>query len=271
MAGLQRRLEAIPGVGRTLSIADFILSMDAALNPDGPVQGTIPAGQNSIAQYLLLYSLSADPGDFDTYVDYGYQKALVTVFLHNESSLFLDLLVDEIGAELGATLPADVTYSIGGTITGPSALNEVLVVGKLNNILMIAAVLFLFSSVLFRSPLVGLLIVLPLAATVVINYGVMGWSGIPLQMATATISAMAVGIGADYSIYFTYRLREELVKSSGNLEEAVLATYKTAGQAVVYVATAVIGGYSVLMLSYGFMIHFWLGLLVTLSMLVSAA
>ncbi|MEQ8332564.1 outer membrane lipoprotein-sorting protein [Nisaea sp.] len=271
IVGVQRRLEGLPGVGKTLSIADFILSMDAALKPNGTGEGGIPAGQDSIAQYLFLYSLSADPGDFDTYVDYGYRKALVTVFLRDESSKFLERLTAEIGAELKTALPADVTYSIGGTITGPSALNEVLVIGKLNNILMIAAVLFVFSSVLFRSPLVGLLIVLPLAATVLINYGVMGWFGIPLQMATATISAMAVGIGADYAIYFTYRLREELLRSSGDLETAVLATYKTAGQAVIYVATAVIGGYSVLMLSYGFLIHFWLGLLVTLSMLVAAA
>lgn len=271
ISGLQRRLEALPGVGKTLSIADFIESMDAALRPDDPDKGRVPKGQDLIAQYLFLYSLSADPADFDTYVDNGYQRALITVFLRDESSRFLELLTHEIDTELKTTLPKDMAYSLGGTITGPSALNEVLVIGKLSNIAMIAAVLFIFSSALFRSISVGFLIVLPLAATVIVNYGIMGWAGIPLQMATATISAMAVGIGADYSIYFAYRLREELRRFPGDLEAAVSVTYKTAGQAVVYVATAVIGGYSVLMLSYGFMIHFWLGLLVTLSMLVSAA
>ena len=43
-----------------------------------------------------------------------------------------------------------------------------------------------------------------------VNFGLMGLTGIPLNIATSLISAMAVGIGADYAIYLIYRFREEL-------------------------------------------------------------
>ena len=78
------------------------------------------------------------------------------------------------------------------------------------NIAQIMGAVFLISALLFRSLLAGALVLVPLFAAVLANFGVMGAFGIPLQIATALVSAMAVGIGADYGIYLSYRLREEL-------------------------------------------------------------
>ena len=65
------------------------------------------------------------------------------------------------------------------------------------------------TSILLRSLAGGLLVLLPLATSALVNLGLMGWTGIPLSMGTAAISAMAVGIGADYAVYFIFRVREE--------------------------------------------------------------
>jgi hypothetical protein len=81
---------------------------------------------------------------------------------------------------------------------------------------------------------------------------------------------MAIGIGADYAIYLLYRLREELWRD-GDVDRALRETMKSAGKAVIYVASAISGGYAVLMLSFNFYVHVWLGLLIVLSMIVSAA
>ncbi|MHA2504419.1 MAG: ATP-binding cassette domain-containing protein, partial [Candidatus Kariarchaeaceae archaeon] len=42
---------------------------------------TIPDSRDAVAQYLLLYSLSGDPDDFDEVVDYDYRQANVIVML----------------------------------------------------------------------------------------------------------------------------------------------------------------------------------------------
>jgi predicted RND superfamily exporter protein len=103
---------------------------------------------------------------------------------------------------------------------------------------------------------------------VTINFGLMGALDIPLDMATATISAMAVGIGADYAVYFLSRVREELGRS-GDLDRALATTYETSGKAVVFVSSAVALGYSTLCLS-GFAAHVRLGGLVAVAMVSSA-
>jgi predicted RND superfamily exporter protein len=96
----------------------------------------------------------------------------------------------------------------------------------------------------------------------------MGLLGIRLNIATSVISAMAVGLGADYAIYLVYRLREELDQS---LDEAaaVRTALTTAGKATLFVASAVAGGYGLLALSWGFNIHIWFAILIMSAMLVS--
>jgi predicted RND superfamily exporter protein len=96
----------------------------------------------------------------------------------------------------------------------------------------------------------------------------MGALGLPLDNMTAAISAMAVGIGADYAMYLLFRIRQE-AETSASLEGAVETALGTAGKAVLFVSTAVSLGYATLMLS-GFAVHVQLGGLVALAMVVSS-
>lgn len=93
------------------------------------------------------------------------------------------------------------------------ALNEEMIRGKALNIIQIAAITFLMTALVRRSLLGGFFVIIPLALSVLINFGIMGLSGITLGIGTAAITAMAVGIGADYEIYLIFRLREEFKKS----------------------------------------------------------
>jgi len=86
---------------------------------------------------------------------------------------------------------------------------------------------------------------------------------------TSMISAMAVGIGADYAVYFLFRLREELA-GGADLDEALGRTLRTSGKAVLFVSSAIAVGYATLCLS-GFGLHVQLGSLVALAMIVSSA
>ena len=268
MDGLQHLLDQQPNVGKTMSIADFIKRMNQALHSDDPAFYKIPEDQNLISQYLLLYSLSGEPGDFDSYVDYGYRMANMTVFLKTDSTAYTEELIAKIKVFAAANFPNDVKVRFGG-LADAVAMNEVMVQGKILNILQIAAVVFLISSLVFRSLVAGILVLLPLLIAVLVNFGLMGWSGIYLNISTSLTSAMAVGIGADYAIYLIYRLREELAAGVDETT-AVRNVITTAGKAVLFVAIAVAAGYGVLLTSYGFNIHKWLAILIGTSMIVSA-
>jgi hypothetical protein len=266
---IQLHLMQEPKVGRTLSLVDFIKRMNQAVNADKPSFYSIPASQDLVAQYLLLYSSGGEPQDFDSYVDNEYQKAAIQIFCKTDSSVELRGLVDRTQAYADSIVPPGVSVRIGGGQISGVAIDEEMVRGKVLNILQILACVFLISSIVFRSPLAGALILVPLIATVFVNFGFMGLFGIPLNIPTSLVSAMAVGVGADYAIYLAFRMREEL-RSPQPEAEALKKAFLSAGKATLFVSTAVAGGFGVLMLSWGFFMHFWLGLLIALAMFTSS-
>lgn len=268
MARTQEWLAAQPGVGHTLSLVDMLKQINRGMT-GGTGPASLPQDGDLISQYLLLYSMSGEPGDFDGLVDYGYRNAIIQAFVKTDSSVFVADLDERIRPVIAANFPPNVQVRLGGSITTPTAMNDVMVNGKIKNVLQIYVMVFVVSALLFRSLSLPGLILLPLVFTTLAVFGVMGFAGVPLQIATATVSALAIGIGADYAIYMTWRLREEL-RSGAPESEAIRATFASAGKAVMFVASAVGVGYAVLMASAGFNIHIWLGMLTVVSMAVAA-
>jgi hypothetical protein len=86
-------------------------------------------------------------------------------------------------------------------------------------------------------------------------------------MGSSTLIAMAAGVGADYAIYFLYRLREERARR-GSDAEALGVALQTSGRAVIFVATSIGAGFGVMALSKFRGLNLF-GQLMPLAMLVS--
>lgn len=265
---LQRYLETLEGVGKTISIVDFLKRMNQAINNEDDAYFRIPENRELVSQYLLLYSMASDPTDFDVYVDYNYRTVNVTAFLKNDSSVYLTNLVTNVQAYADSHLSGDLRLMIGGSAAQNAALSEVLVRDKVLNIVLIISVIFVISSLVFRSIFGGILVISPLVITVAANTGIMGLFGIKLNIPTSLSFSIIVGIGADFTIYLLYRMREQIAMGVDEMT-AIRHVLNTAGKACLYVATAVAGGYSVLILSVGFYVHVWMGILLVSGMLVS--
>lgn len=270
MERTQRYIERMPEVGKTLSLVDLLKRMNSSMNGGEKAFDTLPGSQDLVSQYLLLYSMSGQPTDFDPYIDYDYKNANLIVWMKNDSSRFAGKAVADIRAFVEPQLPKGVRIQIGGSVPQSSALSETLVEGKIRNILQMMLVVLIAGAIIFRSLAAGLYLAAPLLLTVLVNFGVMGLTGIPLNTPNSVNSAMAIGIGADYAIYLLYRFREEYA-GLGDFDLALRETMQTAGKAIVYVASAIAGGYSVLLFSFGFYVHIWFGILIVMSMIVSAA
>jgi uncharacterized protein len=163
---------------------------------------------------------------------------------------------------------SSVSARVGGGVANAIALNETMVHGKTVNLVQISLLVLIITSILLRSITGGFLVLLPLGTAALVNLGLMGWTGILLSMSTAAISAMAIGIGADYAVYLIFRVREEYHRQ-GDLREATATALTTSGKAIAYVASAVAGGYLCLTLSF-FKVHVLLGVLVALTMVTSS-
>lgn len=252
MVALQTFLNEQANVGKTQSIADLIKRMNRAMHGDDAAYDKIPDSRELVAQYLLLYSSSGDPQDFDSFVDSNYQKAVIWVYLKTDSTAYTVQLYAKAQRIIAENFPKDITVRIGGSVPQAIAMDDVVIEEKLYNILQMGVVLFFLSSLILRSFVGGLFVVTPLIAVVMTNFGILGWFNIPLDVGSALAATLAIAIGADYELYLMFRLKEELAKTQ-NLKTALHDSFITAGKAIILAALSVAGGYSILLISdFGF-------------------
>ena len=139
-----------------------------------------------------------------------------------------------------------------------------------SQILTLAAVIgaiFLMFIALFRSLQLAAIGIVPTAVSAGIVLGLMGWLGIPLDLMTITIAAIAIGIGVDDSIHYMHRFKHEIAVDS-NYWQAVQRCHMSVGRAMYYTSITVILGFSILVLSrFVPTIHF--GVLTSLAMAVA--
>jgi hypothetical protein len=126
-------------------------------------------------------------------------------------------------------------------------------------------VIFILLSIIFRSAIAGLLGIIPLSVSVLILFGLMGLTGVRLDIATALLSSVMIGVGVDYTIHFLWRYREER-RQNRFPREAVITTITTTGRGIIFNALSVIVGFVVLIISSFTPIRFF-GILVVVSIL----
>lgn len=263
MSGLQQAMAKDPGVGRTSSLADIIRRTYEVFAPEDAVNG-LPADAALIGQLFFL----ADSPGFERFVDRSYSRAVVLGFLNREDSDLTRSVIGRLTDYLQQHPPRDIRVSLAGGV-GPTllALNDHTVRGKILNIAVVLAVIFVIASILLRTPLGGALVTAPLVMALIVNLGFLSWFGVAFDVGGATIVAIGVGIGADYAIYCLYRLREEF-RRTGNIDLALRATLETTGRAVAFVALSISAGFSVYLISdfYSFRL---LGSFIPLTMMTS--
>jgi predicted RND superfamily exporter protein len=263
MTGLQQAMAQDPDVGRTSSIADMIRRTYEVFAPEEAAHG-LPMEAEVIGQLFYL----ADSPAFERYVDRSYSRSVVLGFLNREDSALTRRVMARLEAYLANNPPPTIRVSLAGGV-GPTllALNDHTVKGKVLNMLVVFAVIFVIASMLLRTPLGGVYVTAPLAMALIVNLGVFAWLGVAFDLSGASIAAIGIGIGADYAIYTLYRLREEF-RRTGKIDEALRAMMETTGRAVLFVALAISAGFGVYLTSdfYAFRI---LGIFVPLTMLIS--
>jgi hypothetical protein len=147
-------------------------------------------------------------------------------------------------------------------------LDRKLFLSQFQSMGMAVLLVFFMLLILLRSPQGALFSLIPIIFTVTINFGIMELLRIPLDEATVMIAALAIGIGIDYVIHFTNRLKEEL-ENKGNLELAIKESIETTGLAILINAISVAVGFLALFGAQLVPLQRF-GILVTGTMLVSS-
>jgi predicted RND superfamily exporter protein len=111
------------------------------------------------------------------------------------------------------------------------------------------AAIWIMLTILFRSPIMAALVILPEMLPVLLVLGVMGFTGIALDMVTVIIASVALGIGIDAAIQYAVRFRNELARSDGDIAEAIKRSHATIGRAILIATSIVFAGFAMLCFS----------------------
>lgn len=259
----ESELKKMPQVGRTASLATLIKKMSTALNDSSEIgYNAIPESRDAVAQYLELYSMSADVADFERFVNFDYTKTLMTVQYHAASLNEVDKLLSSMD-DLLKEEPAPVV--IGGFSLIDKELSESVKTGQYYSLLVAFIAILILLSVIFRSFVAGFMGSLPLVFAVFCTFGLMGWIGIELNIVTALLSSISIGLGVDFTIHIFWRLRFEL-SNGKDWVSAVKSTEVGIGRGISINAFSVMIGFSVLFLSAFPLIQSF-GFLIILSLL----
>jgi uncharacterized protein len=128
-----------------------------------------------------------------------------------------------------------------------------------------AAAMITMMTLAFRSLRIGLISLIPNLLPIVIVIGTMGWLDFPINIASAMISTVSLGLTIDASIFYISgfrRARRQGLDSS----QALRATQRDVGRALVYACLALVIGFLVLTLSH-FVPLIYFGVLVSVAMI----
>jgi len=255
----------------SITAEEFLQIINREFNYNGEAYNEIPYDpakypvadraelKNLISQYLLLYS-----GNLDDFADDDLEptQARIMVQMRTTGNRFTKKIDRDIMQYVEDYFPEGYTVEIAGIANIESSLTDFIIKAQMKSIIISLSLVFIIVSVSFRSAAAGIFGIIPLSLSLLINFAVMGFMGIRLDITTAMVASITIGIGIDYAIHFLSGYHIER-KKTNDLEKVTKNTLMTSGKAIIFNALSVAAGFAVLILSQfnplmygGFLISF---------------
>ena len=216
MEMIQEFLERHPDVATSISIADIIKMMHKAVEDNDPAFEIIPDTRGKVNNLFTLYSMSGDPEDFESLVDYDYETGLITTLMRTVSTKEIAQFVDEVENYIDNNIEGDLNISTTGMLVVFRDLVEKIVQSSFISIFASIILICIISSIFFKRFIWGLIAVAPLISSVLLTFGLMGWAGIDFSHITAILSSVIIGVGVDFAVHYISQFKRISARSKDN-------------------------------------------------------
>lgn len=165
-------------------------------------------------------------------------------------------LADETMGNLG-------TIEASGYLPLYTQIIDYVMTSQIRSFALALGIIFLILLVGLRSIRLAVISALANLFPVSVMFALMGFANIDLDIATASIAAIVLGVSVDDTVHFLWAWREAERRGMG-WDEALAYTYDRVGRPAVITSILLVAGYSVLMAGAGATV-FYFGLLTTLA------
>jgi len=257
MARLEQRLRTevtvpdsdgrpVPALTKVMSLADVMAavspisleSLQSTRLGNWLVTGALEMIQSQVPQLSRTF-IGRDPDDGSTWLR-------VMLRAHErQPATQKRAIIDQVNRIVAEEFPARADRP-AGEVTGFFVLLAQLVQRMLSDqwltFCLAAGGIFLLLAASFRSPLIAAVALVPNALPIFVVLGLLGWAGERINMGTAMIAAVSMGLSVDSSIHYLASFRRRL--ASGQPIAAALETaHQTAGRAMIFSTLALVVGF----------------------------
>ena len=258
--GIHNYLEQIPSIGKVLSIDTFMQVLKEANNGKTPNGFLLTLGKNNMPDFAKSQVLKPHISDVTD------QIRIVARVKETMNGLERNQLILDIKKSLIENFYFDEDdFYFTGTFSLYNNLLQSLFSSQIKTIFTVFSIIFVLFVIVFRSISVAVIAVIPNTLPSLIILGLMGLIGIPLDIMTITIAAIAIGIGIDNAIHYISRFKTELLVD-GDFVSSMYRAHNSIGVSMFYTAATVAIGFAVLILSH-FIPSIYFGIFMAIAML----
>jgi len=246
---LQRFLDTLPGVDKTISFADYLKLVNYAMNRYEDKYYALPSETFELRILINNFKTMLGEDMLRRFMAPDFRTANILMLTHiSNSRQFLESkekIIEKVKTDFPGTLECEVT-GFGVVI---SASSHLLTSGQIKSLSLTLALIFVIMVLLFLSSKVGFIAIVPNLFPIIINFGVMGWLGVHLSVATSLIASIAIGLAVDDTIHYLFRYNNEFKKDLDK-DRALRDTILTVGRPVLFTTLIISCGFAVLLFSH---------------------
>ena len=236
VAALQEFWGGIDVIGQATSYVDLI--------PRAGSQGALPDSQDEIEGFLEEAASSAQGNFVGGLITADYSKAAVQFLLKEEDNQSMKAVVERTEEFLAdEPLPSGISAAWAGETYLNLVWQDKMVTGMLTAFMSTFGVILVLAVLLFRSVRWAILAMVPLAVTILLLYGGLGFIGKDYDMPLAVLSTLALGIAIDFAIHFIQRYRD-LLSETGASRAALVRMFEEPARAISRNAIIIAAGFT---------------------------
>ncbi len=249
-----------PDIYTSMSVADLIAEINFAITGNR----TIPDDPEQIEQ---LWFLLDGNEILNRFVSEDLSEGIIISKFKSPDNTSKQVFSDYMNAFIAATSNENCTIEITGMPFVDITMDRSLINSQMGSISIAIIFVIIMVGFILRSLKSGLYATIPIIAAIIILFGVMGLTGISLNIATVLVASVALGIGIDYSIHIISHFNKTYSKTA-DLHSAIHESIQISGKAIIINVVAVSAGFLVLIFSDMVPLQYF-GVLIAISMFSS--
>lgn len=239
---------SLDGVDKSISFADYLKLVNYASNRYESEAYAMPREGFEVRMLMNNYKTMLGQDMFERFMSRDLSKANILLRTHISSSEdFLDLKASILD-HLRSILPDSMDVRVTGFGMVISQSSHLLTQGQIKSLSVTLVLIFAIMFFLFLSAKVGLIAIVPNCFPLIMNFGIMGWLGIELSVATSLIASIAIGLAVDDTIHYLVRYNQEFKKDL-NRERALRDSLHGVGRPILFTTLTIGAGFFVLTFS----------------------